>query len=311
MFYVICFIESDIFSEVTGMNAYPKYKLQSAFDVTDLVNVSYYKLLRGYRFPGESHPFWEFLYVDRGELVVTAGSASFLLKAGELVFHCPNEFHSFQASGQNPVNVIVMSFYCDSPYMAAFERKILFLHQTEKQCLSAIVKESEASYVHFDNVAPLVDMRKKETAPFGGDQLIKTSLEQFLIHVYRRNDNIHVAERTVSANQLHHHAQLALQAREYLGEHYGERITLALLAGKLGISVSQLKRIYREQTGVSVIASLTSIRISEAKRLIRESNLNFSQIAETVGYDSIYYFSTLFKKQTGMTLTEYSKSVRP
>ena len=38
--------------------------------------------------------------------------------------------------------------------------------------------------------------------------------------------------------------------------------------------------------------------------------LNFSQIAVAVGYDNIYYFSSVFKKHTGMTLTEYSKSLR-
>lgn len=293
-----------------AVNQYQKYKLDSVFTVTDLVNVSYYKLPRSYEFPGESHDFWEFIYIDKGELVVTAGASKYLLKAGELAFHCPFEFHSFQVTSQNPVNIIVISFHCGSPFMKTFENKILFLHQMEKQCLSAIVKESEASYVHFDNVAPLVDLRKKDSAPFGGDQLIKTSLEQFLIYIYRRNDNIHFEERTVSTNQMHHHAQAALQVQEYLNEHFPEKITLELLAGKLGISVSQLKRIYKEQTGSSVIAHLTSIRISEAKRMIRECNLNFSQIAEAVGYDNIYYFSTLFKKRTGMTLTEYSKSVR-
>jgi len=54
---------------------------------------------------------------------------------------------------------------------------------------------------------------------------------------------------------------------------------------------------------------LTNYRIGEAKRLIQESNLNFSQIALAVGYDNIYYFSTIFKKHTGMTPTEYSKSL--
>ena len=289
---------------------YQKYKLDSVFTVTDLVNISYYKLAKGYEFPGESHEFWEFIYIDKGELVVTAGTNKYLLKAGELAFHCPNEFHSFLAVGQVPVNVFVISFYCDSPCMAAFENKILFLHQQEKQCLASIVRESEASYVHFDNVAPLVDMRKKETVPFGGDQLIKTSLEQFFIYIYRRNDNIHFEERTISSNQMHHHTQVAMAVQEYLGEHFNEKITLELLAGRFNISVSQLKRIFKEQIGSSVITNLTSIRISEAKRMIRENNMNFSQIAEAVGYDNIYYFSTQFKKRTGMTPTEYSKSVR-
>ena len=48
------------------MNQYQKYKLDSVFTVTDLVNVSYYKLPRSYEFPGESHDFWEFIYITRG-----------------------------------------------------------------------------------------------------------------------------------------------------------------------------------------------------------------------------------------------------
>ncbi|MBR6748075.1 MAG: helix-turn-helix transcriptional regulator, partial [Clostridia bacterium] len=52
------------------------------------------------------------------------------------------------------------------------------------------------------------------------------------------------------------------------------------------------------------------LRISEAKRLINEGKLNINQISEAVGYDNIYYISSAFKKQTGMTLTEFSRSVR-
>ena len=55
---------------------------------------------------------------------------------------------------------------------------------------------------------------------------------------------------------------------------------------------------------------LTALRIGEAKRLIREGNLTFTQIAERIGIESIYYFSNLFKKQTGMSPTEYEKTLK-
>ena len=86
--------------------------------------------------------------------------------------------------------------------------------------------------------------------------------------------------------------------------------TLEALAAQVNISVSQLKRTYKDQTGSSVIAYLTKVRISEAKRLIRESNHNFTQIAELTGYDNIYYFSRRFKEETKMTPTEYALSLR-
>ena len=48
-----------------------------------------------------------------------------------------------------------------------------------------------------------------------------------------------------------------------------------------------------------------------ARLLIRENKLNFSQIAEKLGYGSIHYFSRQFKNITGMTPTEYQESVNP
>ena len=93
-------------------------------------------------------------------------------------------------------------------------------------------------------------------------------------------------------------------------EIYGERITLELLANLHDISVTQLKRIFKAQTGTTIITYLTQHRMEQAKRLIREGRLNFTQIAEAVGYENIYYFSTQFKKQTGMTPTEYSKTTK-
>lgn len=289
---------------------FKSYKFAPVFTVSEFINIAYYKLPRDYVFPGESHACWELIYVDKGELVVTAEQKQFLLKSGELAFHRPHEFHSFQVSSDSTVNIIIISFYCDSSYMKAFENKILFLHYAEKQCLSALVKEAESSFEHFDQAPPHIDMRKRKNAPFGSEQIICNSLEQLFILIYRRNDNIHVTERSMPFKRLHRHEEFTQNVKDHLAKHYQEHITLQNLADKFNISISQLRHIYKEQTGSSIIADLTNIRISEAKRMIRESNLNFSQIAEAVGYDNIYYFSNQFKKHTGMTPTEYSKSVR-
>lgn len=46
-----------------------------------------------------------------------------------------------------------------------------------------------------------------------------------------------------------------------------------------------------------MVRYLTALRIGEAKRLIREGNLTFTQIAERIGIESIYYFSNLLKSK--------------
>jgi len=294
---------------------YKIHKLDTQITVSELVNVSYYTLSKDFLWSGESHEPWEMVYVDKGEMVITAGTDTYLLKSGEAAFHCPHEFHNLRTSGQKAANVIVLAFRCSSPMMRAFERKILSLNSQEKACLSSIVKEAEATFRHFDDIAshndaPCVDLTPRSHIPFGAQQIIKNLIEYFLILIYRHSDGIGFDDRAVPINQLHHHAQIAVKIQEYLAEHYAQRITLEKLAASQNISISQLKRIFKEHTGDSVIPYLTALRIKEAKRLIQESSLNFSQIAVSVGYDNIYYFSSVFKKHTGMTLTEYSKSLR-
>ena len=282
--------------------------LQSYFDVEAIINISFYRLNRDYAFPGESHACWEFLYVDRGSVVVTAGADTYLMKAGELAFHCPNEFHAFQSIGE--ADIVVVSFLCESPAMHKLKKKVLLLHSREKEHLKMLINESQQVYQHFENIAPNINMTKKENAPWGSDQLIKTYLEQLFIHICRRDDNVEFSQRAVSVNSTARGLVLAQRIKDYLAENYTNHITLQSLSQEMGVSTSQIKRVFREEIGECMVSYLTHQRIAQAKRMIREGQYTFTQIAESVGYDSIYYFSYLFKKHTGKTLSEYERSLK-
>ena len=87
--------------------------------VREIYTVHYFEYTSACSFPGESHDFWELLYVDRGELQVTAGERTCRLGRGRLIFHAPGEFHALSAVGVAP-DLVVVSFRCDSPDMAHF-----------------------------------------------------------------------------------------------------------------------------------------------------------------------------------------------
>lgn len=281
--------------------------LHSDFDVEAVINISYYRLSRDYAFPGEQHNCWEFLYVDRGSVVVTAGADTYFMKSGELAFHCPDEFHAFHAVGE--ADIIVVSFVCNSNAIHRLEKKVLLLHTKEKEHLKLLINEAQQVYQYFENIAPRINMEKKADAPWGCDQLIKTYLEQLFIHICRRDDNLEFSQRAVSGNSAQG-LVFAQRLKDYLQENYTKKITLEILAAEMNVSTSQIKRTFREQIGKSMVNYITDLRISRAKRMIREGNYNFTQIAEAVGYDSIYYFSSLFKKHTGKTLSEYARSLK-
>ena len=57
------------------------------------------------------------------------------------------------------------------------------------------------------------------------------------------------------------------------------------------------------------LETITELKIAAAKEKIRCSTCNFTELAEELGFSSVNYFSKVFKAQTGMTPTEYSKHV--
>ncbi len=288
---------------------YQFHKLESMFSVDYLVNASSYHLTREFTGMSETHDFWELVYCDKGEAVVEAGGDKFLLKAGEMVFHCPGERHDVYSHEDRNADIIILAFTCNSPIMSEFNKKTLFLGPREKACLTSIVEEAASSYEYFDNDPPYVQLIKKESCPFCSEQIIKDQLQMLLIYIARKERYTDTVIRELSSNNMRQHEYLVEEAKKYIKDHLNEKLTLEKVSNALGISVSLLKHIFHEHSSESVISYVTRLRIAEAKRMIRTHNLNFTQIAEALGYDNIHYFSSQFKKQTGMTPTEYSRSV--
>ncbi len=78
------------------------------------------------------------------------------------------------------------------------------------------------------------------------------------------------------------------------------------LASDVGISRAQLHRKMKEITGVSTSEFIRNIRLEQAARLIKEDKINLTQIAYTVGFTNQSHFSTIFKRQYGMSPSEYA-----
>lgn len=85
--------------------------------------------------------------------------------------------------------------------------------------------------------------------------------------------------------------------------------TLSDMARLSGYSESRFSALYKETYGVSPISDLINKRIEEAELLIRYGNLSLAEIAERVGFNSLYYFSKYFKKKLGKSPSEYKKTI--
>ncbi len=87
-------------------------------------------------------------------------------------------------------------------------------------------------------------------------------------------------------------------------------ISFSDICTKFSLSASVVKKLFSEKLGCGAMEFFSNCKIERAKQLIREDSCNITEIAETLSYSSVYYFSRAFKKSTGMTPTEYAASVK-
>jgi AraC-like DNA-binding protein len=93
--------------------------------------------------------------------------------------------------------------------------------------------------------------------------------------------------------------------KHYMHENLEHRLNLEQLAAYAGYSPSHFSLLFRQQTGQSPLAYLNSMKIERACQLLTTTNMRINQICHKVGIDDSYYFSRLFKKETGLSPKQY------
>lgn len=111
-------------------------KFKTDITIDKVYSVHYFEYPKNYKFTGESHNFWEFVYADKSDITVYADTEVYTLKQGNIIFHKPNEWHNVYANSEAATNVAIISFSCNSPAMSFFENKILTVGQEQKTILS-------------------------------------------------------------------------------------------------------------------------------------------------------------------------------
>lgn len=160
--------------------------LKNIFTIGKIYSIHYFEYMNDFSFDGETHDFWEFICVDKGEVSITAGNRGRTLRRGEIAFHQPNEFHAVHANGTSAPNLVVVSFQCDDRAMDFFRKKIFSIDDMERNLLANIIIESRRCFDCRLDDPYLQNMPQKPEEMAGAQQLIRLYLEHFLIHLLRR-----------------------------------------------------------------------------------------------------------------------------
>ncbi len=122
-------------------------------------------------------------------------------------------------------------------------------------------------------------------------------------------DKVTEACRNIMSKREEQASGVIKRARMYIEENYHKDISLEDVSRSVDISSYYFSKLFKEETGENFIEYLTNIRIEKAKKLLQNRELSIKNICVDTGYSDPNYFSRIFKKQVGVTPTEYREKL--
>ena len=284
--------------------AYVGTRLRDDITIDEIYTLHYFEYTKGFSFEGESHGFWEMVYVDKGEVIVTADTREMTLTHGDAFFHHPDQWHTVRSESAS--NTVILSFSCSSPIMDWFYNRRVKAGNTQKKLISSILSEGMRCFEGPFGDPYTERLIRKRWAPVGAEQLIRQYLSELLI-LFMRNEN-----DTIQTSSFKSHIADSTfdEIESYMQKNISRHLMLTDIAAYASISVSSLREIFRSNGSGGVIDYFIAMKIDRAKWYIREGNYNITQISELLGYSSPHYFSRQFREKTGMSPLQYAKSVQ-
>jgi len=106
------------------------------------------------------------------------------------------------------------------------------------------------------------------------------------------------------------HDEVVRRAVEFVRASLSQKITISDLCRATGSNPSTLGFKFRREFSCSIGEFLTEERMKQARRLLSSTSFSVGEIATRCGYENIYYFSAAFRKNVGLSPTEFRRQAR-
>lgn len=263
--------------------------VQRIVQVTSLVEIYNRPRPKGFYFQGESHDFWEGVYVHEGEVSATADEQVYQLRPGQLLLHKPMEFHRIWSAPDCAPRIVNISFQAEGELLRKMDYRCFDLNPRQQEQFWKIV-----------NAFSQTKRFKKETGKKHLYQLnlnlTASLLEAFLIEL-SENTGFTVPSQSPNDGRYSKIVQV-MKANQH------KNLSLSELADYCQMSVSNMKRIFRLYSDVGIAKYFLTLKIRYAMELL-EAGTPATQVAEALDYSDTAYFYTVFKRETGMTPAQY------
>ena len=150
-----------------------------------------------------------------------------------------------------------------------------------------------------EDLMEIIDKERIENLNYGEIKEVEIILKEFLLRLHD----------LISFTPGEKNAEIISEMKAYIAENYQDGITLSELARKFNLSTGHLSNLFHEESGESFSDYLNMIRLNKAKELLKTTDDKIYQIADQLGFNDAYYFSSWFKKLVGASPTTYRDNI--
>ncbi len=247
-----------------------------------------------------SHPFFHYLYIIDGAAQVTVGEKVFSASEEEFYLISPGVKHGFVADQMKGLKTI--------------EIKFTACGELGEQ-LTGLGEQMRLSDGKVRHLAENVISEGMNKAVYWND-IVNLRFSEILMHLLRaaeQNAPVRDAHDLIPeyVREIHGANKSGLeQTLIHMEKNLERPLSLDTLAKVGGMGRFQYNRAFKSAYGVTPIQYLGDLRFAKAKELMRYSDKNVTQIAYSVGFNDVHYFSRFFKQREKVSPNEYLKKAR-
>ena len=260
-------------------------KVTTPFQITEFFHKVFDRRFSAdFTFDGEKHDFFEVVYVLDGIIEVTEEEKVYRLGERDIIFHAPNEFHRIRSDQSSSPHVLNVSFKIKGDLPQSLKDGVMHLSSAlHDEYVKTVRMLTEVLQDSTDNSYALFEISCRLSALF-----LRLSQES------KAKDSL-----CVTAGAKTYSAVVEMMQRNI-----NNNLGVEYFAKANYISVSYLKKLFYHYAGISPKNYYNNLRTTEAERLLR-IGAAVSEISEKMNFSSPAYFTVFFKKQTGLTPTQY------
>lgn len=288
---------------------YIEHTIKKEVEITKLITIHYFEYTKDFKYHGESHNFWEIMYIDRGNAYVLCDGNDYLLTQGDMIFLPPDLFHSIRADDLHPSNVFIISFVANSELLPLLGEQVFKISNKMRGLIHSIIQEGELAFE-----LPMPNrycLQEKVNSLPGSQQLVKMRLEELIIQLFRKKvTHCGASQLQSSVTRSRFDNNIAAAIMDLLRKHTYGNLTIEEITQQLGYGKTYISTVFKKVYGVSIMTCYTELKIKEAKYLIRDHRMSIAEISEKLGFNSPQYFSKRFRQFVHMSPKQYESSIK-